>query len=90
MRLPLFLTLMLSVLYANAQCCSLSAEGNLMRDTDALSLQATPYFYSGSATATITFGTPPDFAWCRLCKKHNYRKINKNSNKNTYEDEIQR
>ncbi len=46
MRLPLFLTLMLSVLYANAQCCSLSAEGNLMRDTDALSLQATPYFYS--------------------------------------------
>lgn len=23
-------------------------------------------------------------------KKHNYRKINKNSNKNTYEDEIQR
>lgn len=46
MRLPLFLTLMLSVLYANAQCCSLSAEGNLMRDTDALSLQAIPYFYS--------------------------------------------
>ena len=72
--MPLFLMFLLTVLYANSQCCTLSADCNLMRDSDELSVQEIPYFIL-TPKATISFGTSLALPTKERTTKYCFRRI---------------